>query len=130
VFVTRAVQDQGGVRTFGVVTDHDNGTYTAQLNIHWNGATSVYVTLMSTIENVCPGLQAIYKYGHQGFAFRYTHVLRAIFRKRGSPDASTVCWPIHNIKNKSELCYFNRLNDNFLGTARSLFRKAFHAVAY
>jgi len=34
VFVAQAVEDQGGARTFGVVTDHDNGTYTAQLYIH------------------------------------------------------------------------------------------------
>ena len=56
VFLVRVVQPKSGARALGVVSDHLNGSYTAKVDIRWSGLTTVYINLVSAIENVCTRL--------------------------------------------------------------------------
>lgn len=87
----------------GQVTDNEDGTYTAKVDMLWSGPSVIYTEIASKFEHYCRRLQAIFLYGDSVFALRKPVNLVMTFKSRGIEEV-TRCSPSEHIYGYEKMC--------------------------
>lgn len=90
-------------RVAGQVTDNNDGTYTAKVEMLWSGPTVIYTEIASKFEHYCRRLRAIFLYGESIFALRKPHNSLMTFMSKGKKEV-TRCSPSEHIYGYETIC--------------------------
>ena len=96
----------------GHVTDHMNGTYSGNVQVHWTGQTKIFVKLASAIENACLRFKAMKKYGDSVYAVKTPYDIHYRFVHLSSVEY-TRCSALSFVYGYESLCNFTSLNGGF-----------------